>query len=132
MSTLAKANLALFALLALHTVDHAANQPSRELPDTASVIGIAGFAIVALSTVLALRRAASAPAASLFAGLVTAGGFVAVHLVPTWSGAISDPYWDFEPNALSWALMRAPLAAALVLAAIAAREPGRVPLARPS
>src|SRR6476659_361756 len=118
MTSLAKANLILFALLAAHTLDHAVNQPSRDLPATGSVIGIAGFVIVAASAVLALRRSAMAPAAAMFAGVATTVGFLAIHVLPAWSEPISDPYWDFAANALSWALLIAPLAAAIALAAM--------------
>lgn len=119
---LIRANLLLLALLVAHTVDHAVNQPVRELPATGTLVGVAGFVIVAASTVLALRRSAIAAPAAIVSGLVTAFGLVVVHLAPRWSEPISDPYWEFDPNALSWALAAAPLLAALGLAAIAARE----------
>lgn len=118
---LIRANLALFALLIAHTVDHAVNQPVRELPATGTLVGVAAFAIVAASTVLALYRSPIAPPAAILSGLVTALGLVAVHLAPRWSEPISDPYWDFDANALSWALAAAPLLAGLGLAAIASR-----------
>jgi hypothetical protein len=125
MSRLAKLNLIVFALLIAHTVDHAVNQPARDLPATGSVIGVAGFAILAASAVLALRRNPHAPAAAAFAGFATALGFVAVHLLPAWADPISDPYWDFGANTLSWVLLVAPLAAAVVLGAAGLRELGR-------
>src|SRR4051812_45825372 len=100
MSRLAKLNLLVFALLVTHVLDHALNQPARDTPATASVVGVAGFAILAASTVLAIRRSPIAPAASAFAGFATAFGFVAVHVLPSWSEPISDPYWDFAANAL--------------------------------
>jgi hypothetical protein len=122
MTSLAKANLVLFALLTAHTVDHAVNQPSRDLPATGSVLGIAGFVIVATSAMLALRRSPAAPAAAVFAGVATTIGFLAIHLLPAWSEPISDPYWDFAANAASWALLIAPLAAAIALAVIGMRR----------
>ena len=122
MSRLAKLNLTLLALLALHVVDHAINQPTRDLPVTGGFVGVAGFAVVAASSVLAVRRSQWAPAAAVFAGLTTALGFAAIHLLPAWSEPISDPYWDFAANALSWVLMLAPLAVSIVLAAQGARE----------
>src|SRR3954454_17382497 len=105
MTALAKANLLLFALLTAHTADHAVNQPARDLPVTGSIAGIAGFAIVATSAVLALRRSRAAPAASVLAGVATTIGFLAIHLLPAWSEPISDPYWDFGANAVSWVLL---------------------------
>src|SRR5436190_4801843 len=125
MTSLAKANLLLFALLIAHIVDHAVNQASRDLPATGSVLGIAGFVIVAASTVLALRRSPAAPAASVFAGVATTIGFLAIHVLPAWSEPISDPYWDFAANAVSWVLLVAPLAAAIGLAVVGMRELGR-------
>ena len=125
MSRLAKLNLLVFALLLAHTVDHAVNQPARDLPATGSIVGVAGFAILATSTVLALRRSPVAPAAAALAGFATALGFLAVHLLPAWSDPISDPYWDFGANALSWALLIAPLAAAIALAVAGVRQLGR-------
>lgn len=122
MSKLAKANLILFALLVAHLVDHAVNQPTRDLPSTGTVAGLAGFVIVAASAVLAIRRSPSAPAAAIFAGVATALGFVAIHLLPSWNAQISDPYWDFSANALSWVLLAAPLIAALGLIALGASE----------
>jgi hypothetical protein len=122
MTRLAKLNLLVFVLLIGHVVDHAVNQPTRDLPATGGVFGIAGFVLIAASATIAIRRNPLAPAVSLFAGAMTAIGFVAIHLLPQWSGAISDPYWDFNANALSWFLLLAPLAAALALTATAARE----------
>ena len=119
---LVRTNLLLVALLIVHTVDHAINQPARDLPATGTLIGVAGFAIVAGSTVLALSRHQLAAPAAVFAGLATALGIVGVHLAPGWYHPISDPYWDFDPNLISWALALAPLIGGLALAAIGARE----------
>lgn len=118
MTTLAKANLVLFVLLIAHTVDHAVNQPARDLPATGSIVAVVGFTIVAAATVLAVMRRPQAPIAAVVAGLVTTLGFIAIHLAPSWYFAISDPYWDFEANAISWALFVAALVAGLVLAAL--------------
>ena len=122
MTKLARLNLLVFVLLVAHTLDHAVNQPERTLPVTGGVIALLGFTLVAASTTLAVRRAPLAPAMSVFAGAATAAGFVAIHLLPTRSSAISDPYWDFDANALSWILIAAPLAAAVALAVEGARE----------
>jgi hypothetical protein len=122
MTRLAKLNLLVFALLVAHTLDHAVNQPQRNLPATGGVIALLGFMLVAASATLAVRRSPLAPTLSTFAGLATAAGFVAIHLLPAWSTAISDPYWDFNANAVSWLLLLAPLAASLALAAEGARQ----------
>lgn len=103
-------------------MDHAVNQPTRDLPATGGLFGLLGFLIVAASALLAVRGSSRAPLASLLGGSATALGFVAIHLLPQWSSAISDPYWDFNANPLSWLLLLAPLAASLALTAVAARE----------
>lgn len=56
MNRLAKAELALFVLLGLHTIDHAINQPARELPAGSGLVGILGFAIVAVAILAALAH----------------------------------------------------------------------------
>jgi hypothetical protein len=122
MTRLARLDLLLFALLIAHTVDHAVNQPTRDLPATGTAAGLIGFAIVAAAAMLAIRRSPLAPAAAVFAGATTVLGIVAIHLLPTWASAISDPFWEFDANALSWALLIAPLAAAVALALAGARE----------
>ncbi len=122
MSPLIRASLLVFVLLIVHTIDHAVNQPARDLPITGSLVAVVGFAIVAVAAVLALNRSRFAVAASAVAGLLTAAGILAIHLVPRWSEPLSDPYWEFDPNALSWVLMVAPLAAGLYLAYSALRS----------
>lgn len=121
MTGLARINLLVFALLIAHTLDHAVNQPARDLPATGTFVGVAGFVIVAASTLLALRRSHWAPAAAVLTGSATAAGILAVHLAPHWSGAFSDPYWEFGANAGSWVLAIAPLAGGLLLAWTGAR-----------
>jgi hypothetical protein len=120
LSPLARAELALFALLGLHTVDHAVNQPARELPAGSGLVGIAGFVLVAAALVLALTRSRHAAAAGLIAGLGTVLGFAAVHL-PGF-GPLADPFTGFDADALSWLLLLAPIGAALVVAAVAAAD----------
>jgi hypothetical protein len=51
-------------------------------------------------------------------------GVAAAHLAPHWS-ALSDPYPDLGLDALSWAVMLAEIAAALVLALAGVREVAR-------
>lgn len=116
MSPLARANLLLLALLTAHTLDHGLNQPDRTQPGSAEFVGIAGLVIVAASCVLALRRSPLAPPISAAVGAATAFGVLAIHLVPQWSGFISDPYWDFSADALSWLSLLALLSGASWLA----------------
>jgi hypothetical protein len=122
VSKLARANLLVLGLLVLHVVDHGANQPSRDLPGSSSLVGAAGFIVVAASSVLAIRRSELAATASLFSGLATIFGFVVVHLLPNWWSWVSDPFWSFHPSALSWILLAAPILAAVYLSVLAARE----------
>ena len=126
---LARSELLLFGLLALHTVDHAVNQPSRDLPAGSGAIGIAGFALVAVAIVAALFRTRGAAPIGLLAGAGTLAGFVVVHL-PGF-GPLADPFADFSPNALSWVLLIAPMVAA-VLVAVVAWDEMRSPRARPA
>ncbi len=121
MTALAKLNLLLFGLLIAHVVDHGVNQPTRDLPPTGTAVAVIGFAIVAASTVLAIRRSPLAAPAAFVAGAGTLLGFAAIHLVPDWSEPISDPYWDFAANALSWTLVIAPIVVSLGLAALGLR-----------
>ena len=120
MTRLAKSELLLFALLALHTVDHAVNQPARELPAGSGLVGIAGFALVAVAIVFALFHSRYAAEVGLFAGVGTVIGFVAVHLPGV--GPLADPFPDFDPNAISWILVAAPILASVWVAAIAYGE----------
>ena len=107
MTRLARSELLLFVLLALHTVDHAVNQPARDLPAGSGLVGIAGFALVAIAIVFALCRSRYAAPVGLFAGLGTLAGFVVVHIPGV--GPLADPFVDFDPNALSWMLLAAPI-----------------------
>ena len=129
MTRLAKSELVLFALLALHTVDHAINQPARDLPAGSGLVGIAGFALVAVAVVFALSRSSYSAEVGLFAGAGTVLGFVAVHLPGI--GPLADPYPDFDPNALSWILVAAPMLAAVWVAVVAVGEL-RAPQVRPA
>ena len=126
-SRLARAELLLFLLLILHTVDHAVNQPARDLPAGSGLVGLAGFVLVAVAAVLAIGRSRLAAPVGLLAGAGTVLGFVVIHL-PGF-GPLADPFADFDPNALSWALALAPiLAAAWVFAlALAELRPGPEP-----
>ncbi len=119
-SRLAKTELLLFFLLALHTADHAFNQPSRTLPAGSGVIGIAGFALVAVAIVFALERWPLAAPVGLLAGIGTFLGFIVVHMPGI--GPLADPFADFHPDALSWALLFAPMAASVAVAYLAAEE----------
>lgn len=117
---LARAELLLFGLLILHTVDHAVNQPARELPSGSGLVGIAGFVLVAAAIVFAVDGRPRAAAVGLLAGAGTVLGFAVVHLPGV--GPLADPYMDFDANALSWILALAPIAAAAWVATVAYAE----------
>jgi cyanate permease len=114
---LARAELVLFLLLVLHTVDHGINQPSRDLPTGAGLIGVGGFVIVAIAIVLAIGRSRNAALAGALAGGLTVLGFLSIHLIGF--GPFADPYRDFDANALSWILLIAPTLAAAAVTVIA-------------
>ena len=122
MTRLAWINVTLMVALIAHTVDHAVDQPVREIPPTAGFVGVAGFVLIGISAVLAIRRSSSAAPAAVVVGTITVLGIVAVHLAPGWWDFVSDPYWDFSANALTWLLALAPLAAGVALAAEGLRE----------
>lgn len=119
-SPLLRAELLLFGLLILHTVDHAVNQPARELPAGSGLVGIAGFVLVAVAILFALRGGRLAAPVGLLAGAGTVFGFGVVHLPGV--GPLADPYFDFDANAISWILALTPIAVAAWVAYLAFGE----------
>ena len=97
----------------VHTLDHARQE--REVPVEARFLGLAGYVATAALLVLLARRHRLAPwLAALLGGGVLAG-FVAVHVVPRW-WPLSDPYAEFDLDALAWTLMIVPALSGLALA----------------
>lgn len=129
-SPLLRAELVLFGLLILHTADHAVNQPARELPAGSGVVGIAGFMLVAVAILFALRGGRLAATVGLIAGAGTVLGFAIVHTPGL--GPLADPFSDFGANALSWLLALAPIAAAGWVAAVGLAELRRRSAAAPA
>jgi len=119
---LGRAALLLVAADVLHALDHA--RQGRDLTAEVYTAGVAGWVALAVLLLLVARRHPLAAPYAAAVGLSVAVGFVAVHLAPHWS-AFSDPYSGFAPDALSWALAVAPIAAGLNLAAQAARARAR-------
>jgi hypothetical protein len=110
------ANLALAFLLAGHVADHAFRQPADEqLSLVASVPGLLGAVAVFVSLGFVVAGHRQAPQIAGTIGLLTALGFVAVHLAPQWS-MFSDPYEDRYLDAASWVQMLASLAGGLLVA----------------
>ncbi len=112
---------ALLVLLVhvLHDLDHLRQGDSA----SAEVVGTAVFGWLALVVLLVLvgRGHRHAPAYAAGFGVVTAAGFVLVHVLPRWS-AFSAPYSEADADALSWVLAILPIAAGLYLSARAVRE----------
>jgi hypothetical protein len=119
---LGRAALLLVAADVAHGADH--TRQGRALAAEVYTAGVSGWIALAVLLVLVARghRLAAPYAAAI--GLAVAAGFVAVHLLPHW-GAFSDPYSGFDPDALSWALVAAPMLAALNLVWQAARARSR-------
>jgi hypothetical protein len=121
------ANLALAILLAGHIADHALRQPAdAQLSAAGGSPGLLGAAAVFVSLALVAVGWRHAPLFAGVVGLLTAVGFVAVHLAPHWS-MFSDPYADRYLDAVSWIEMLAALAGGLLVAYEAWRLVGRRP-----
>jgi hypothetical protein len=115
------ANIALAALLAAHVADHTLRQPAGDqLGLVASLPGLLGTVAVFASLALVARGTRHAAQFAGVVGLLTALGFVAVHLAPHWS-MFSDPYADRYLDAGSWIEMLAALAGGLLVAIEALR-----------
>jgi hypothetical protein len=107
----------------LHTADHF----RQGLDGLSPAILAAGTALTLLAIVvmvMALRQHPRAPAFAAVVGLSGAIGIASSHLAPHWS-SLSDPYPDLSVDALSWAVVIAEIAAALVLGMVGLRELAR-------
>jgi hypothetical protein len=126
---LGRAALALTAADVAHALDH--TRQGRDLAGEVYVAGVAGWIALAVLLVLVARGHRLAAPYAAAVGLSVAAGFLLVHVAPHWS-AFSDPYSAFHPDALSWALVAVPIAAALNLVAQAARARSRTRRSRPA
>lgn len=116
MRRLLFANLALAILLAGHIADHTLRQSGgAQLGLAASLPGLLGAAAVFISLGFVVAGHRYAPQIAGTIGLLTALGFVAVHLAPDWS-MFSDPYADRYLDAGSWIQMLGSLAGGLLVA----------------
>lgn len=99
--TLVWLDLALLALLTLHSLDHQLRHAAAT-PAVVGAIGTLEFLAVLTALWLAVRHHRYARRATALAGFAVAGAFAAVHLPPDW-GPLSQPYADSGVDALSWA-----------------------------
>jgi hypothetical protein len=120
---LGRAALLLTLADVLHALDH--TRQGRDLGREVYVAGVSGWVALALLLALIARGHRLAPAYAAAVGASVGVGFVAVHVAPHWS-AFSDPYSGFDPDALSWALVVLPVAAAVNLVARAAQAHARM------
>jgi hypothetical protein len=113
------ASIAFLAANLLHGADHIRQGTGRLTPE----VFYGGFVLTisaVLSVWLVLRRHRHAPLVAAVVGLWSGLAVAASHLAPHWS-AFSDPYPDLHLDALSWAVMIAEIATALVLGVIGVR-----------
>jgi hypothetical protein len=120
-SPLGRAAVLLVSADVLHALDHV--RQGRDLAAEVYGAGVAGWIALAVLLVLVARGHRLAAPYAAVVGLSIAAGFAAVHVAPHWS-AFSDPYPDFEPDALSWALVAVPVLAGLDLARVASARRG--------
>lgn len=109
---LAWPSVALLGALVLHDLDHLRQGRSVETPVVG--LGILGELSVITAVALAIRGSRWAPSAAVLVGFAHVLGFVAVHVVPDW-GPLADGYPGLGVDALSWAGVAIPMAAALWL-----------------
>lgn len=103
----------------VHDADHFRQGRSIETP--VLVLGVLAYVVLFAELALILRRSPLAPMGAVAVGLVTAIGFVAVHVVPDW-GPFADGYPDAGVDALSWAVVVVDIGAASWLALLGWRE----------
>jgi len=118
----------VLALLAGHDLSHALDGGLDTSIGALAVVAVPQWA--ALAVLMALiagrdRKRSAVAALVLAAGVLI--GFTAVHLLPFSPAA----YWDLNPSALSWLVVWAPLAAGVVLAALAWQQLRGAAAARP-
>jgi hypothetical protein len=126
--SLAVAAVAFVVANVLHTLDHL-RQGTGGLSPAIFAGGATLSVLAVIAMVMALRHHPRAPSFCAVVGLTGAVGVAASHLAPHWS-TLSDPYPDLSVDALSWAVMLAEIAAALVLGIVALRQLAAEPATR--
>jgi hypothetical protein len=106
------ASLAFLATIVLHDLDHL--RQGRSIEPLVVALGVISDVAILTMVALVIRRHRLAPLAATLVGFANVFGFIAVHAVPDW-GPLSDGYPDLPVDALSWAIVFLPMAAALWL-----------------
>ena len=110
---------ALLALIAAHDATHLFDDGLETSAGQLALVATPQWIVIAAVVAVILRgRAERAAIAALLLGAGTVLGFAIVHLLPF---ALA-PYDELEPSAVSWVLVWVPTAAAVALAAAAARD----------
>ena len=114
---------AFFAVaLGLHAADHM-RRGTNVVPPAVMMAGNIQVVAAVLTVVLVVLRNRWAPHAAIALGLVSAVGFSAAHLLPTW-GPFSDTFINPAPWAnvtwFSWVTAFLEIGAALVFAGVGA------------
>src|SRR3954447_14216813 len=114
--TLLRANVLFVAVNLLHTADHQRQGTARLT--TEIMLGGSAITLAAIvSLVMARRRDKQAPIFRAVLGLSGAAGIAASHIAPHWS-AFSDSYPQIHADAISWVVVLAEIAGALLLATV--------------
>jgi hypothetical protein len=92
----------LFAIaVALHAIDHL-RRGMNILPPAVMIAGMVQIALAAVAIALVFLGNRWAPHAAVVIGFVSAVGFTAAHLLPTW-GFFSDSFINAPPSAhVTW------------------------------
>jgi hypothetical protein len=89
------------AAVALHAVDHL-RRGMNALPPAVMIAGMLQILLAAITVALVLLGSRWAPHAAVVIGFVSAAGFTAAHLLPTW-GFFSDSFINGPPSArVTW------------------------------
>jgi hypothetical protein len=119
----------VLALVAAHDVTHVADDGLETPLGALAAVSIPQWAFLGAAMAVVVRGdAARSRLAARLLGASVAAGFVVVHLIPIGPTAL----WRLDPSAVSWVLVWAAIAAALVLVALAGSVSNRrgIPPAR--
>ena len=119
LSALKLFSVVFLAMVITHGIDHV--RQGRSLGTALLLTGAVSLVAAGLVVGLSLTDNPSAPLAALAVGLVTAPGLVAVHLIPRWNPAFSDPYPGLGLDAFSWLSLLAYALSAVVIATLGGR-----------